>query len=97
MLYAVGSSGLYQLTDNDSTGWTLINASLPLTPQSEPMAEWDETLYIATQTELFTSTDHGVTWHAIGTRPQGRAIALLNTNPNTPNTCLLYTSDAADE
>ena len=46
------------------------------------MAEWDETLYIATQTELFTSTDHGVTWHAIGTRPQGRAIALLITDSN---------------
>ena len=51
-LYAVGGTGLYRLTtDDNSTGWTLINASLPLTPQSEPMAEWDETLYIATQNE----------------------------------------------
>ena len=82
VLYAVGSSGLYRLTDDDSTGWTLVNASLPLTSQSEPMAEWDETLYIATQTELFTSTDHGVTWRAIGPRPQGRAIALLITDSN---------------
>ena len=82
VLYAVGSTGLYRLADNDSTGWTLINASLPLTPQSEPMAEWGQTLYIATQTELFTSTDRGVTWHTIGPRPQGRAIALLITDPN---------------
>ena len=82
VLYAVGSSGLYRLTDDDNTGWALVNASLPLTSQSEPMAEWGETLYIATQTELFTSTDRGVTWRAIGPRPQGRAIALLITDSN---------------
>lgn len=82
ILYAVGSTGLYRLTTDDgSTGWSLINASLPLTSQSEPMAEWDETLYIATRTSLFASGDHGVTWSVVGPRPQGRAIALLITNP----------------
>ena len=81
-LYAVGSTGLYRLTDDNSTGWTLVNASLPLTPQSEPMAEWGETLYIATQTNLFASTDRGVTWYTVGPRPRGRAIALLITDPN---------------
>ncbi len=81
VLYAVGSTGLYRLTtDDNSTGWTLINASLPLTPQSEPMAEWGETLYIATQTSLFSSIDRGVTWDTVGPRPQGRAIALLITD-----------------
>lgn len=81
-LYAVGSTGLYRLTtDDNSTGWSLINDSLPLTPQSEPMAEWDETLYIATRTSLFASGDQGVTWSVVGPRPQGRAIALLITNP----------------
>ena len=81
VLYAVGSTGLYRLTtDDNSTGWPLINASLPLTPQSEPMAEWGETLYIATQTSLFSSTDRGVTWDTVGPRPQGRAIALLITD-----------------
>ena len=80
-LYAVGSMGLYRLsTDNNSMEWDLINASLPLTPQSEPMAEWGETLYIATRTGLFASTDRGVTWHTVGPRPQGRAIALLITD-----------------
>ena len=82
VLYAVGSTGLYRLTDDNSTGWTLVNASLPLTSQSEPMAEWGETLYIATQTNLFASTDRGVTWYTVGPRPQGRAIALLITDPN---------------
>ena len=81
-LYAVGSTGLYRLTDDNSTGWTLVNASLPLTSQSEPMAEWGETLYIATQTNLFESTDRGVTWYTVGPRPRGRAIALLITDPN---------------
>ena len=82
-LYAVGSTGLYRLTTDDNrTGWSLINDSLPLTPQSEPMAEWDETLYIATRTSLFASDDHGVTWSTIGPRPQGRAIALLITEPS---------------
>ena len=82
VLYAVGSTGLYRLTDDNSTGWTLVNASLPLTSQSEPMAEWGETLYIATQTNLFASTDRGVTWHVVAPRPRGRAIALLITDPN---------------
>ena len=82
VLYAVGSTGLYRLIEDNSTGWTLVNASLPLTSQSEPMAEWGETLYIATQTNLFASIDRGVTWRAIGPRPQGRAIALLITDPN---------------
>ena len=81
-LYAVGSTGLYRLIEDNSTGWTLVNASLPLTSQSEPMAEWGETLYIATQTNLFASTDRGVTWHVVGPRPRGRAIALLITDPS---------------
>ena len=46
------------------------------------MAEWGETLYIATRTSLFASTDRGVTWNTLGPRPQGRAIALLITDPS---------------
>ena len=79
MLYAVGDTGLYRL-DDDGTEWTLVNASLPLTHQSEPMAEWDGTLYITTQTDLFASTDHGVMWSPVGSRPQGHAIALIITD-----------------
>ena len=79
-LYAVGGTGLYRL-DEANKEWTLVNASLPLTHQTEPMAEWNETLYIATQTDLFASTDQGVTWDSIGPRPQGSAIALLIIEP----------------
>ena len=81
-LYAVGGAGLYRLDDDNRAEWTLINASLPLTHKSEPMAEWNRTLYIATQTDLFASTDRGETWVHIGARPQGNAIALLITDSN---------------
>ncbi len=80
-LYAVGGAGLYRLDDDNRAEWALINASLPLTHQSEPMAEWNGILYIATQTDLFASTDRGETWVHIGARPQGSAIALLITGP----------------
>ena len=80
-MYAIGGAGLYRLDDNGRE-WTLVNTSLPLTHQSEPMAEWDGTLYIATQTDLFASTDSGVTWSSVGSRPQGHAIALLIADPN---------------
>ena len=75
-VYAVGGTRLYRLADDD-TGWTLINAALPFTPYSTPMAEGKDTLYIVTETDLIASTDRGVTLHFLGPRPRGRAIALL--------------------
>ena len=75
-VYAVGGVRLYRLAD-DNTGWTLINAALPFTPHSTPMAEGKDTLYIVTETELLASTDRGVTLHFLGSRPRGRAIVLL--------------------
>ena len=76
-VYAVGTTQLYRLADNNSEEWTLINAALPFTPHRTPMAEGNDTLYIATETDLLASTDRGVTLHHLGSRPQGRAIALL--------------------
>ena len=75
-VYAIGGTRLYQLVD-DNTGWTLINAALPVTPYRMPMAEGKDTLYIVTETDLLASTDRGVTLHFLGPRPPGRAIALL--------------------
>ena len=75
-VYAIGGTRLYQLADDD-TGWTLINAALPFTPYSTPMAEGKDTLYFVTETNLLASTDRGVTLHFLGPRPRGRAIALL--------------------
>ena len=76
-VYAVGSTRLYRLADNNSEEWSLINAAIPFTPHSTPMVEQDGTLYIVTETDLLTSTDHGVTLRLLGPRPQGRAVALL--------------------
>ena len=78
-VYAIGGTRLYQLADDD-TGWTLINAALPFTPYSTPMAEGKDTLYIVTETDLLASTDRGLTLHFLGPRPRGRAIALLIPN-----------------
>ena len=78
-VYAIGGTRLYRLGDND-TGWTLINAALPFTPYSTPMAEGKDTLYFVTETNLLASTDRGVTLHFLGPRPRGRAIALLIPN-----------------
>ena len=75
-VYAIGGTRLYQLAD-DNTQWTLINAALPFTPYSTPMAEGKDTLYIVTETDLLASTDRGLTLHFLGPRPRGRAIALL--------------------
>ena len=75
-VYAVGGTRLYRLAEDD-TGWTLINAALPFTPHSTPMAEGKDTLYIVTETNLLASTDRGVTLHFLGPRPRGRAVALL--------------------
>ena len=75
-VYAIGGTRLYQLAA-DNTGWTLINAALPVTPYRMPMAEGKDTLYIVTETDLLASTDRGVTLHFLGPRPRGRAVALL--------------------
>ena len=75
--YAVGETRLYRLSDNNSEGWTLVNAAIPFTPHNTPMAEHDGNLYIVTENDLLTSIDRGVTLRLLGSRPQGRAIALL--------------------
>ena len=76
-VYALGGTRLYRLADKDSTEWTLVNATLPFTNHGMPMAESKNALYILTETDLLTSTDRGATFQRLGSRPPGRAIALL--------------------
>ena len=80
-LYATGDIGLYRLTD-DETEWILINDALPSIADAKSMAARGDTLYIVTKTNLFASTDRGVTWNAVGERPQGYLVALLITDPS---------------
>ena len=79
-VYAIGDVGLYRLTGDNKNEWTLINDSLPPVYATKSMAERGDTLYILTKTELFASTDRGVTWSPIGERPPGYPVALLITD-----------------
>ena len=79
-LYAMGGTRLYRL-DNNSTEWMLINAGLPISRRTL-IAERNSTLYIATQRHLFVSTDGGTTLISVGSLPEGRAVALLITDPS---------------
>lgn len=78
-LYAITKTGLYQLTETEDA-WTLISASGPNQEFERIMAERDDTFYLLTADELLVSIDDGSTWNSIGTRPPGRAVALIITD-----------------
>ena len=78
-LYAVVKTGLYRLAET-AEAWTFVSASGPNREFSPVMAERDGTLYLLTPDELLASIDDGKTWHSLGTRPEGRAVALLMTD-----------------
>lgn len=78
-VYTASPIGIYRLTP-DKEAWTLVNGSVTngqLYPM--PMAERGETLYTVSVKALLSSTDRGKTWHTLGNRPKGRAIALIIT------------------
>ena len=81
-LYATAGTRFYRWTDDNSTEWTLINAELPTPTYNTLIAERNRTLYILTQKHLFVSTDRGATLIPVGPRPEGRAVALLITDPS---------------
>ena len=78
-LYAVSGRKLYKLAAARES-WALSNANLPESYFGMPMAERRDTLYLVTEAGLLASIDRGETWHAIGTRPKGRAADLLVTD-----------------
>ncbi|RKU12965.1 hypothetical protein C6503_16615 [Candidatus Poribacteria bacterium] len=75
-LYAIAKTGLYRLTEA-ADAWTLVSASGPSREFDLVIAERDDTLYLLTLDELLVSTDDGKTWHSLGARPQGPAVALI--------------------
>ena len=78
-VYAASPIGIYRLTPDKET-WTLVNANVTNGQlYSMPMAEQDDRLYIVSVKEVLSSTDSGKTWHALGSRPKGRAVALVIT------------------
>lgn len=78
-LYAVAKAGLYRFTPQIDA-WTLVSASGPKREFSKVMTEYRDTLYLLTSDELLASTDKGKTWSVLGSRPEGRAVALMITD-----------------
>lgn len=79
-LLAVTHTGIYKTNEN-ITEWIHINNTLPTGYFSKtPIAEHNNTLYIATYRDIFASTDGGMNWTLISRRQKGDAIALLTTD-----------------
>ena len=79
-LMAVTHTGIYK-TPHNIPVWIRINNTLPTAYNSKtPIAEHNNTLYIVTRNDIFTSTDGGVNWTSISRRQKGDAIALLTTD-----------------
>ena len=77
-LYAVSPTGMYRLVV-DATTWTRLNTNIPVGKSRMPMAAYEDTLYIASADEIFTSDDRGETWNSIGTRPKGYVVGFIIT------------------
>ena len=85
-IYAGTPTNLYKLSD-DQRAWRLVNAE---TETSRRMHEWlisggrmverNDTLYVATDTEILTSTDSGSTWNSLGSHPKGVPVGLVITD-----------------
>ncbi len=101
-LFAGTISNLYRLSD-DGDKWQLIrirNAPLLNEENSEigwgVMAERNDTLYIATDTEIISSSDRGKTWLTVGTHPGGLPTGLVKTKDGFYigfNDRIFYTDD----
>ena len=76
-IYAGTPTSLYKLSD-DQRAWRLVNAE---TETSRSVQEWlvsggqmvehNDTLYVATDTKILTSTDSGSTWNSLRSHPKG--------------------------
>ncbi len=78
-VYAVIQTGIYRLTA-DATGWTNVNASIPIGEAFMPMAAHGERLYIVSTDEIFASDNRAETWRTLGPRPEGDAVELVITD-----------------
>ncbi len=84
--YAASHLGIYRLTP-DAPAWTFVSpASAVNFPTAStgadliPMAEKDDTLYLVSVNEVFSSSNSGEIWTSLGTRPEGVAIGLAITD-----------------
>ena len=85
-IYAGTPTSLYKLSD-DQRVWKLVNAK---TETSRSVQDWlisggqmverNDTLYVATDTEILASTDSGSTWNSLGIHPKGAPAGLVITD-----------------
>ena len=86
-IYAGTSTNFYKLAD-DRHSWKLVIAGSPTSLSlkdwimggTQQMVERDDTLYVATNAEIFTSTDHGETWTSLGEHPKGQPVRIVITD-----------------
>ena len=86
-IYAGSYTNLYKLAD-DGHSWKLVVAggstSLSLKDWmmggTQQMVERDDTLYIAIDAEVLTSTDDGETWASLGAHPKGQPVGFVITD-----------------
>ena len=86
-IYAGTSTNFYKMSD-DGHSWKLVVAggstSLSLKDWmmggTQHMVERNDTLYIATDGEVLTSTDDGETWTSLGAHPKGQPVGLVITD-----------------
>ncbi|RKU19113.1 hypothetical protein C6500_11820 [Candidatus Poribacteria bacterium] len=85
-IYAGTSMNFYKLAD-DGHSWKLVIAGSPTSLSlkdfiiggEQQMVERNDTLYIAIDGAVLTSTDEGETWNSIGAHPKGQPIGLVIT------------------
>ena len=83
--YAASRLGIYRLTP-DAAAWAFtspasaVNFPVTFGANMIPMAEKNDTLYLVSVDEVFSSTNKGETWTSLGTRPKGDAIGLAITD-----------------
>ena len=85
-IYAGTATSLYKLSD-DQRAWKLVSAGTETSRSVQDwltgggqMVEHDGTLYVATDTEILTSTDSGATWNSLGSHPKGVSAGLVITD-----------------
>ena len=80
-LLAVAPTGIYKTT-SEANAWILINNTLPINYYSKThIAEYKNTLYIATDPDIFASNDGGMNWKSIAKlEKEGTPIAFLTTD-----------------
>ncbi len=97
-VYATSKNGLYRLTDNGKS-WKLINAVKQswrdiATKRNvfRHLAEWQNTLYRAIDTQIFVSTDRGATWKEFCECIKGELVGMVITgsNPGSESKMAIY-------